>query len=70
MYRKTRLLNDLVYIDMEIKREKYQEEVIVPKFWEHIIIDGKPETVLISKKVQTYIRSLESQIQKLEQDVR
>jgi len=47
---------------MKIKGEKYQEEVIVPKVWEHIIVDGKKETVLIPKNVSDYIRGLESQI--------
>ena len=47
---------------MKIKGKEYQKEVIVPKVWEHIIVDGKTQTVLITKEVSTYIRELESKI--------
>lgn len=52
---------------MKIKGEKYEDEVIVPKVWEHIIVDGKKETVLLSKNVSDYIRSLEDRIVSMEE---
>lgn len=47
---------------MKPKGKYYEEEVIVPKVWEEIEVDGNKERVLVSKIVSDYIRSLEKQI--------
>ena len=47
---------------MKIKGEKYEDNVIVPKVWEEIIVDGNKERVLVTEDVSKYIRGLESQV--------
>lgn len=56
---------------MKIEGKEHEKEVVIPKVWEHIVINdsGDKETFLISKPVSDYIRSLEFKVLLLETSI-
>jgi len=51
------------------KGKSYEKEVLVPKVWEEITLDGDFfDNVLVTKSVSKYIRRLETRIKDLQEE--